>query len=149
MMVDIPQPLHVRYRAHSRRGSFDGPAIGQNHSGELPRSTSHGANLTLTTSDSYHAGFTSQGSGGGAAGTRRMSRSMSRTVIVDQDWQGAAGSGAGSGGPAPAALPGGAFETAEAAVAIHAGADGAFMTPLHVPGPGSRRASRTLSGGVD
>ena len=66
---------------------------------------------------------------------------MSRTVIVDQDWQGAAASGPGSAGPAPAVL-GGAFE----AVAATVGPDGAFGMPLHVPGPGSRRASRTLSG---
>jgi hypothetical protein len=68
----------------------------------------------------------------GGISSRRMSRNTSSRINADQDW--------GITGPDGQVLPQPMQSSGGAGFAAHAG------MPLHVPGPSSRRTSRTLSG---
>jgi hypothetical protein len=68
----------------------------------------------------------------GGISSRRMSRNTSSRINADQDW--------GITGPDGQVLPQPMQSGGGGGFAAHAG------IPLHVPGPSSRRTSRTLSG---
>jgi hypothetical protein len=68
----------------------------------------------------------------GGISSRRMSRNTSSRINADQDW--------GITAPDGQLLPQPMQSGGGAGFAAHAG------MPLHVPGPSSRRTSRTLSG---
>lgn len=148
MMVDIPQPLTQRFRSNNstRQPSWDSaqgaPHGGSGSSNNLGAAAGPGGSTGGAAAaggdfqrSASGGGLRGEASGGGGSGasSRRMSRATSSRPTADQDW----GLGAAAAAAATAAV-----------AAAGPATGGGVVGELHVPGPTSRRTSRTLSGGA-
>lgn len=134
-MVDIPQPLSSRRVSRTSMRAVHMPSDPGYAYGMAPMpGSSSGSTFSSSAGGALGAELrraTSNNISGNSS--RRMSRNTSSRINADQDWA--------VTGPDGQLLPQPMQSGGGAAFAVQAG------MPLHMPGPSSRRTSRTLSGG--